>query len=345
MALGTGAILAFCQCSKELSALNEDARERMRVVREERKATQAVLREVLLSGGDELVDSRGYVVSCGGITYRVRPRQVKPTAPRPTSDNVESVLQLWEDSSVVKAALESFSGLEPAAALVSFVLEVVNAKTSKKQPDGDNNAKWKVEVTPYRPKGEKVKGGESKDDDPPPPPPQGTNVDELVDTLLRARESCQTMLKETKEVREAIEVKRDEAAEEVLPQLQALPTEKKVQKINLRDSAGNSEAFYLRVKPPLKPRLTKRIGVADYKAALRTAAEDTVKRFCLDGFRLPTLGSTREFGEQFCSTLQEMLAAKEHAAMEKAIKKNNNSAKQRIALDRVRSARSGSTLN
>jgi len=330
MALGTGALKAFCQSSRELASLKEDARGRSRAAIEEKKAAQAVLKEVLLSGGgDPAQIERGYVVSSGGATYRVRPRRVKPAPPRPTAANIEPVLRLWEDPKDAEQALASYSGLEPASALVSFVLEGVCAKTPPPE-----EVKWKVEVAPYRAKGDA--------EDAPPPPPEGTNVDELVDTLLQARESCLALSKETKELRQAVERRRDEAAEEVLPQLQALPTEKKVQKINLRDSAGNTEAFYLRVKPPLKPR-PRRISATDYKSALKAAAEDTVKRFSLDSFRLAAIGSTREFGEQFCATLQETLAAKELIAMQAAVEKSGESgARQRIALDRVRrSARSG----
>lgn len=324
--MNTEAIRAFCQHSKELIYLNEEARDRARTAQEERRAAQAVLKEVLLSGKQESIE-QGYIVSSGGATYRVRTRQVKPAPPRPTSSNIEPILKLWENPVAVQSALEAFSGLEPAAALVAFLLEAVAPKIPEKE-----EVKWKVEVTPYKPK-----GNSTEDDDVPPAPPQGTNVDELVETLLRARESCQTLLKETKEARQIIEHKRDEAAEEVFPLLQALPTEKKVQKINLRDRDGNAEAFYLRVKPPLKPK-PKRISVMDYKAALRTAAEDTVKRFCIDGFRLPSTASTREFGEQFCATLKETLATKEAIALEKA--STSKGVKQRIALDRVRSARS-----
>jgi len=330
MALGTGALRAFCQTSRELAALAGDARDRSRTVLEEKRAAQAVLKEVLLSGADPTLVERGYAVSSGGATYRVRPRRVKPQPARPTAANVEPVLKLWEDPEAVKASLESFSGLEPAAALVSFVIEATAA-----QAPPTHETKWKVEVIPYRPKGDAEDG--------PPAPPDGTNVSELVDTLLQARVASLALSKETKEARQAIEEKRDAAAEEVLPQLEALPMEKKVQKIILRDTAGNTEAFFLRIKPPLKPR-PKRISVGDYKAALRAAAEDTVKRFCVDAFRLPSAASTREFGEQLCDALRQTLAVKEAAAMEAACACGEE-AKQRIALDRVRSARSGTAAN
>jgi hypothetical protein len=330
MSLGTRALRTFCQTSRELAALAGDARDRSRAVLEEKRAAQAVLKEVLLSSADPALVERGYAVSSGGATYRVRPRRVKPPTVRPTAVNVEPVLKLWEDPEAVKASLESFSGLDPATALVSFVIEAVATQAPPtKEP------KWKVEVIPYRPKGDAEDG--------PPAPPDGTNVDELVDTLLRARVTSLALSKETKELRQVIEEKRDAAAEEVLPQLEALPTEKKVQKINLRDTAGNTEAFYLRIKPPLKPR-PKRISMVDYKAALRAAAEDTVKRFCVDAFRLPSAASTKEFGEQLCTALQQTLAVKEAATMEAACACGEQ-AKQRIALDRVRSARSGTVVN
>ena len=328
MAVGTEALRTFCQTSRELAALAEDTRGRSRSVQEEKRAAQAVLKEVLLSGDDPALVERGYAVSCGGTTYRVRPRRVKPAVPRPSAANVEPVLKLWDDPEAVKAALESFSGLEPAAALVSFVIEAVGAQA----PPEEKEPKWKVEVTPYRPKGDAEDG--------PPPPPEGKNVDELVDTLLQAREASLALSKEAKESRQAIEERRDAAAEEVLPQLMALPSERKVQKINLRDSAGNTEAFYLRVKPPLKSR-PKRLSVAEYKAALRAAAEDAVKRFCIDALRLPAAASTREFGEQLCETLRQTLAAKEATAAQG----KDEEPRQRIALDRVRSARSGTAAN
>jgi hypothetical protein len=324
MALGTGALRTFCQTSRELTALSEDTRKRSRAVQEEKRAAQAVLKELLLSGGDSALAERGYAVAFGGTTYRVRPRRVKPPVPRPRAANIDPVLKLWDDTDAVRASLESFSGLDPAAALVSFIIEAVGAQAPLAE------AKWKVEVTPYRPKGDAEDG--------PPAPPEGTNVDELVNTLLQARETSLALSKEAKESRQAIEERRDAAAEEVLPQLMALPTEKKVQKINLRDSEGNTEAFYLRVKPPLKAR-PKRLSVVEYKAALRAATEDTVRRFCIDALRLPATASTREFGEQLCETLRQTLAAREVTA---AV---DEQPRQRIALDRVRSARSGPAAN
>jgi hypothetical protein len=330
MAFGTGALRTFCQTSRELAALSEDTRDRSRAVQEEKRAAQAVLKEVLLSGGDLALAERGYAVACGGTTYRVRPRRVKPPVPRPCAANIEPVLKLWDDPDTVRASLESFSGLDPAAALVSFIIEAVGTQA----PPAEKEPKWMVEVTPYRPKGDAEDG--------PPAPPEGTNVDELVGTLLQAREASLALSKEAKESRQAIEERRDAAAEEVLPQLMALPTEKKVQKINLRDSEGNTEAFYLRVKPPLKAR-PKRLSVVEYKAALRSAAEDAVRRFCIDALRLPATASTRDFGEQLCETLRQTLTAREAAA---AVGHTaDEQPRQRIALDRVRSARSGPAAN
>jgi hypothetical protein len=326
MALGTGALRTFCQTSRDLAALSEEKRHRSRAVQEEKRAAQAVLKELLLSSGDVALAERGYAVACGGTTYRVRPRRVKPPVPRPCAANVKPVLKLWDDPDTVRASLESFSGLDPVAALVSFIIEAVGTQAPPAEP------KWKVEVTPYRPKGDAEDG--------PPAPPEGTNVDELVDTLIQAREASLALSKEVKASRQAIEARRDAAAEEVLPQLMALPTEKKVQKINLRDSEGNTEAFYLRVKPPLKAR-QKRLSVVDYKAALRSATEDAVRRFCIDSLRLSATASTREFGEQLCETLRQTLAVKEAAAAGG----HDEQPRQRIALDRVRSARSGSAAN
>lgn len=323
MTTGNGALRTFCQSSRDLASLAEETKKRSKAVMEEKRAAQSVLKELLLSGSDHALVARGWTVSVKGATYRVRPRQVKPVAPRATSSNAEPVLRLWENSDTVREALEKFSGLDPAAALVSYIMEA-----SLGSRNNSAEEKWTVEVAPYRHKGDAEDG--------PPAPPEGTNVEELVETLLRSRASCLELSNESKEVRQAIQERRDAAAEEVLDHLKALPTEKKVQKINLKDSNGNSEAFYLRIKPPLKPR-PKRLSASDYKAALRQAAEDVVKRFCVDSFRLPSTACTREFGENLCETLRDVLALKEKKALEAAMQKEG--ARQRIALDRVRAER------
>lgn len=323
------AIKVFCQCSRDIAALSQEALRQGRALQEQKRAAQAVLTEVLTSGGQDGRPSeeklKGYIVSCNGDTYRVRPREVPPPAQRPTSSNLTAIKQIWEDPERVKDALQSLSGLEPTMALVSFLVDAMAAKQATAA--ASTTKKWKIEVVPYRPK------GDADDGAPPPAAPAGTNIDELVETLLRARETHQVLRNECKEAKRAAEQKREEAAELVIPQLRSLPTEKKVQKINLKDSEGNTEAFYLRLKPPLKPKL-RRVSAKEYRVLLRAAADDTIKRFCLDSFQLAERASTPEFGEVFCATLKELLASKESAVG--SAQETGGEQKQRIALDRVR---------
>jgi hypothetical protein len=327
------AIRNFCVAWRELGALQEATRTRTRDSGLTKNAAQTVLKEYMLSMGSS-ASELGYSSSVNGTTYRCRLKRVKPSAPRVTSASVDEILKIWDDPAGIEARLILEVGLDPASALVSLVMDHL-ASPSKETLGEDassstqNNQeiKWKLDLAPYRSKGDGA--------DAPPSAPAGAPIDELAATLISAMEISSQASKEAKEIRKSLQDKIDIAADQVLPELQALPSEKKVQKVSLKDSNGNTEAYYLRVKPPMKMKF-KKIAVSAYKKILKTQAEETISRFCVDAFRAPSMLARREFGEELCASLKKILLEFESVPM-------TNDSGPRIALDRVR-ARSSAAL-
>lgn len=305
----------FCVAWRGLKQLQDASRLKNREAVLTKNAAQSVLQDYMLSSG--ISTAIGYTASVDGATYRVRLRPAKVQSPKSTSSSsVDKLLKLWEDPSALEERLSQDVGLDPVAALVSLVLESMSEAAAAAATD----PKLRLEVLPY-----KCKDGGA---DAPPIPPEGAPVNDLVSTIVTIRDRTLRSGKEDREVRKTLEEKRDTAAEEVLPELQSLPSEKKVQKLNLHDAEGNCEAFYLRLKAPAKIQF-KKVTATIYKKLLKSTAEETINRFCITAFNAPSALSRREFGESLCEALKTHLKELE-------ITPNPGKSGPRIALDRVR---------
>lgn len=317
--MASAAVRDFCLAAKETVALKEAARLKIKVVSEQKRASQAVLQELLSS---EKVGPDGYVTTHDGITYRVRLRSKSTVVPPKTATSAaERILELWEDQNALTDLLMEKSGIDPAAAVVDYIL-AHTARTEQKSE--------RLEVIPYRPKAEE--GTENA----PIPAPSGSGIEELVATYVAAREEASSIARESKEKRKPLEERSSDAEERLLLELDALPAGRKMQRVNLRDSDGQAESYYLRIKPARKKTGPPLLGIKNYRAAVKAAVDDVLTRFCVDAYRAPTIVPRLEFGQELSETLRravEELAAQRAADVTAA----PLAAPRRVALDRVRS--------
>lgn len=318
--MASAAVRDFCLAAKETVALKEAARLKSKVVSEQKRASQAVLQELLSS---DKVGPDGYVTTHDGTAYRVRLRSKSTVAPPKTATSAaERILELWEDQNALTDLLMEKSGIDPAAAVVDYIL-AHTARTEQKSE--------RLEVIPYRPKAE-----EEGTENAPIPAPSGSGIEELVATYVAAREEASSIARENKEKRKPLEERWSDAEERLLLELDALPAGRKMQRVNLRDSDGQAESYYLRIKPARKKTGPPLLGIKSYRAAVKAAVDDVLTRFCVDAYRAPTIVPRPEFGQELSETLRK--AVEELAAQRAAdVTAATLAAPRRVALDKVRS--------
>jgi hypothetical protein len=302
------ALKDFCRASRELDSLQEATRTQTRELGVAKTSATTVLRDSLIAQGD--AGLLGYLAQCDGKAYRVRLRPIKPAPPKISSGSMDEILKLWDAPLEIERRLGEELALDQVACIVTLVLQALSTQCE---------TKFRVDVRPHTCKEEENSLLA---------PPETLHVEELVHTLIHSREKSAVISKEAKECRSQIIERRDTAAEVVLPQLQALPSERKVQKLNLRDAAGATEAFYIRIKPPRKQAL-KKVSAAVCKKILKVTIENTLARFAMDTFEAPAGVARREFGEELCNSLRE-------AFLEQEAQCAPELGETRISLDRVR---------
>lgn len=319
--MASAAVRDFCIAAKEVVAIKEAARTRSKSVLEQKKSAHAVLEELLTgcSPGDA---TGGYLATtCNGSTYRVRLRpKTCTTPPKNAEAAAERVLELWNNQDALTDLLAQSGSMDPSSVLVDYILSHTSKINQKTQV---------LEVTPYRPK------AEQEIENAPRPAPAGSGIEELLSSYVLAKEEASSILRECKEKRKNLEERWSDAEERLIGELDALPADKKIQKVNLRDSDGHAESYYLRVKPARKQSAKSLLGIKSYRAVLKSAVDDVITRFCADPFRAPSIVPRIEFGQALSDSLRrlvdELVTSKTAEATALAA-----TAPRRVALDRVR---------
>lgn len=309
------AVRDFCIATREATVLKEEARLRCREANQQKAASKVILQELLQGATPQ-----GYVTAAhDGTAYRVRLRTKTLSAPPKTADAAaQRILELWEQHSEdLEKHLTESGGVDPAGAIVEYVIQ----NTTRRQIS-TGQQKQLLEVLPYKPK---VQEGTEEA-----PPPAPVGVEELVASYVTAKAEASNISKEAKENRRPLEEKCIEAQEKLLEELDSLPEGRAMQRVNLRDSEGNTESFYIRVKPPRKTSGPV-LGIKAYRAALKAAVEDVVTRFCVDSYRAPTIVPRAEFGQELSEAVKKTV---ESVVVAKPV-----DVKRRVAFDRVKKTR------
>jgi hypothetical protein len=324
--MASAAVRDFCLAAKESVVLKEEAKLRCKSATDQKKASQAILQELLMLA-TENVGSNGYVSSHDGNAYRVRLCSKSTVAPpKNATSAAERILELWEDQSSLADSIMQNSGLDPADAVIDYVLKHTTRVEQKKD---------RLEVIPYRPK-----ANEEGSENMPTPAPGGSGIDELVSTYMTAKIEASSIVKESKEKRKSVEERCTDAEERLLSELDALPAGRKMQRVNLRDSEGQAESYYLRIKTAKKKASSPLIGMKNYRSAVKAAVGDVLAKFCVDSYLAPTIVPRPEFGQELSETLRRTVD-------DVVSQRNSNKAAatllapRRVALDRVRGNPSG----
>ena len=291
----TQALRDFCTSAREGEIIRARRKAEKQQAQEARKAAEQVLLETLGPG-------QRARFSAGSEHYVVATKE-RRTYSSVTSGVVDRLGALWEDPEALKRAITDGDGgdiVENAAAVLSLAgTGVPRVRLYLEMGKLKNAADQELEeMAPAR--------------------------RELAETLMRAKCELQRGSEEHREELKRLQGQRT-AAEELLVQELSVQTDQ-MRRVNLVETDGTAQSYFLRVKPPKaapKKKVTPKCLTANIKELLSLEidtlrVEASLQRLCSDDFR-----------ERFLRELRERLRAHELSgdAGERA---------PRIALDRVR---------
>lgn len=294
----TDAVQTYCAASRQLAALQQKSKDDLQDIREAKRAANALLLEIQT---EEEVVAR---LPEGCFSVRVKVNLRRPTQ---GAEIFQSMEEFWQSGKVQqwKKRLAEDPDLDPVQSLVDTV--VADA--------------WPPPVQKRTLDLRRVKESSARVQDLPETPAQTTP---LLSSVVEAKRIMSERLAIVREDKKKLQEECKAAEQKIIPDLAQLP-EGYIRRVNLRDSAGAEESFYLRLKPPRK-KPPKKFSSLKVEKALKIFIEEKVSTPSRQEL-VDRLASPR-FGALMCREIAETLSHVDGAV-----------AGPRVALDRLRPPR------
>ena len=289
------ALRDFCTSARECEIIRARRKAEKHQAQEARKAAEQVLLETLGTGRRARF--------CIGAESYVLSTKERVTYCSFTSGVVDRLVHLWDDPEQLKKAVTE----EEGADIVENAARVFSHAAT-----GAPRIRMQLEMG-------KLKNVVDQELEEVP-----AGCQELALTLMRAKSELQRGSEEHREEVKRLQSQKT-AAEQLLVQELSGQTEP-MRRVNLVETDGTAQSYFLRVKAPRAPpkkKVTPKCLTANIKALLSEEIDamrvaDSLRRLCSDSFR-----------ERFLEALRERLQAHEHSGTPVG-------SAPRIALDRVR---------
>jgi hypothetical protein len=154
------------------------------------------------------------------------------------------------------------------------------------------------------------------------------DVEELAKVMVENGQRLSAINKEHKDARREIVDAKSKAEQSLVQHMDEMPAGS-LQCVSLRDSKGNVETYYLRVKPPRK-HAKRKISVLMYSKMLHKQIMKETKEQNLTGEAAINFICDPIIGARMCTIVKSFLEDKERGQTDLT---------RRIALDRVRAPR------
>jgi hypothetical protein len=296
----TDGVQAYCAATRQLAHIQRTTKEDLQEIRDTKKAANALLLE--LQTEEEMVAKLEEGCFC------VR---VKVTHKRPTQgiEILQKMEEFWESGGLQewKARVARDPDEDPVDSLIETVI----------------GAAWPAPLEKRSLEIKKAKETSARVQDLPEAPAKNMP---LLSSIVEAKRIMSEKLSSVKEDKKKLVEQCKEAEMKIIPELLKLP-DGYIRKVNLRDSSGGDESFYLRLKPPRKRTIqkftSKKVEVA-LKNFLQERAPCNSRQAVIDRIASP------RFGVSMCRDVAESLLglAKETASG------------PRVVLDRLKDSRS-----
>ena len=288
-------IQVFCASSRQLAALQQKTKDELKEIRDVKKAANALLLE--LQTEQEMVAK----LPEGCFSVRVK---VKHARPSQSLGILQKMEEFWSSEALAtwKTRVAADPELSPVESLIEAVVE----------------AAWPPAVARRSLEIRKAKETSARMQDLPEAPQQNAP---LLSSIVDAKRIMADRLSMVREDRKKLQEQCKAAEERIVPELAKLP-EGYIRRIDIKDSSGADESFYLRLKPPRKrpPKKFSSLKLSGVMKSFLDERASTINRQEL----VNQLASPR-FGTSMCRELALALAPPSEAV-----------SVPRIALDRLR---------
>jgi hypothetical protein len=289
----------YCMASRRLSELQKKSKEDLQEIRDAKKAANSLLLE--LQPEEEMVAK---LPDVGCFSVRVKVLHTRPAQPLEILTKLED---FWSSGRAQewKARVEENPELDPMTSFLDTFLNVVWPATQTKRS---------LEIRP-------VKENSSRVQDLPEAPAQ--NVP-LLASIIEAKRLVAARMASVREDKKKLQEQCQEAEAKIIPDLAQLP-EGYIRRVDMKDSAGDYESFYVRLKQP-KAAPVRKVSSRALERALKGFLDEhsgvDSRQEILERMSSPA------FGSSMCDQVVQTLVA--------SLRRET---KPRIALDRLREAK------